>query len=235
MQQKHSRQCDPKYRLKSSSQYILIIHHRVIQQTTVSFWVAETRLHLPQVNKFPPKWVKYLVIPSSIFSLPHPQESSPLSANHRQGLLNRANIPRTCWVKLFGPQMYLCRSLTNTLNYICKAKVYPIKNQLHLLNTPNYVHEQMFAQLRMGLTEANCGPDFNHLPMLPLHWNCSTSWMTFSLPQMIEGSLLTVLDLSAAFNTRPWHLPSLAWKCFQPRNLSCSSFNPFIWILYGHR
>ena len=34
-----------------SSQYTLIIQHRVIQLTTVSFWVSETRLRLPQVNK----------------------------------------------------------------------------------------------------------------------------------------------------------------------------------------
>ena len=40
----------------------------------------------------------------------------------------------------------------NTPNYIRKAKVCPIKNQLYSPNTPNYVHEQMFAQLRMGIT-----------------------------------------------------------------------------------
>ena len=48
-----------------------------------------------------------------------------LSANQRQGLLNRLNIPRTCWAQLFGPQMYLCRCLTNTPNYIREAKVHP--------------------------------------------------------------------------------------------------------------
>ena len=44
------RQNDRKCRLKSS-QYTLIIAHRVIQLTTISFWVSETRLRLPQVNK----------------------------------------------------------------------------------------------------------------------------------------------------------------------------------------
>ena len=34
-----------------SSQYTFIIPHRVIQLTTISFWVPETRLRLPQVNK----------------------------------------------------------------------------------------------------------------------------------------------------------------------------------------
>ena len=41
---------DQKCRLKSS-QDTLIIPHRVIQLTTISFWVPETRLGLPQVNK----------------------------------------------------------------------------------------------------------------------------------------------------------------------------------------
>ena len=80
--------------------------------------------------------------------LSHPQESSPLSANQRQGL---PNIPRTCLVKLFGPQIYFHQSSTHTPNYICEAKVCPIKNQLYSPNTSNYVCEQMFAQLRTGL------------------------------------------------------------------------------------
>ena len=67
--QTRSRQHDRKCRLKSS-QYTLIISHRVIQLTNISFWVSETRLRLPQVsqiNKFPPKRVKNLATPSSIF------------------------------------------------------------------------------------------------------------------------------------------------------------------------
>ena len=67
-------------RLKSS-QYTLIIPHRVIQLTAVSFWIPETRLHLPQVTEqigqFPPKRVKYRHRhPFFFFFLPHPQESS---------------------------------------------------------------------------------------------------------------------------------------------------------------
>ena len=48
--QTRSRQHDRKCRLKSSH-YTLIISHRVIQPTTISFWVPETWLRLPQVNK----------------------------------------------------------------------------------------------------------------------------------------------------------------------------------------
>ena len=71
MRQTRSRQLDPKCRLKST-QYTLIIPRGVIQLTTMSFWVPETRLLLPQVNKLkfkkiPPKRVKYLATPSSIF------------------------------------------------------------------------------------------------------------------------------------------------------------------------
>ena len=53
-----------------SSQYISIIPHRVIQLTTASFWVPETKAAPPTsqlINKFPPKRVKNLATPSSIF------------------------------------------------------------------------------------------------------------------------------------------------------------------------
>ena len=51
LRQTRSRQHDRKCRLKSS-QYTVIIPHRVIQLTTISLWVPERRLCLPQVNKF---------------------------------------------------------------------------------------------------------------------------------------------------------------------------------------
>ena len=94
-----SRQHDRKCRLKSN-QYTLIIPHRVIQLTAISFWVSETRLRLPQVNKFPPKRVKNLATPSSIFILVFSSFTGELSANQRQWSSNRANVPRTCpWAK----------------------------------------------------------------------------------------------------------------------------------------
>ena len=54
-----------------SSQYTLIIPHRVIQLTTISFWVPETRLCLPHINKLKTtlKRVKNLATPSSILIL----------------------------------------------------------------------------------------------------------------------------------------------------------------------
>ena len=71
----HDRKC----RLKSS-QYTLIIPHRIIQLTTIILGLRD-KAALPtnqQINKFPPKRVKNLATPSSIFFL-HPQESSALS------------------------------------------------------------------------------------------------------------------------------------------------------------
>ena len=50
VRKKCSRQHDPKCRLKLS-QYILLIPHRASQLTTISFWVPETRMCIPQVNK----------------------------------------------------------------------------------------------------------------------------------------------------------------------------------------
>ena len=51
-------------------QYTFITPHRVIQLTTISFWVSVTKAAPPtsqQINKFPPKRVKNLATPSSIF------------------------------------------------------------------------------------------------------------------------------------------------------------------------
>ena len=49
----------------------------------------------------------------------------------------------------------------NTLNYIHEAKVRSVKNQLYSANTPNYVREQMFAQLSTG---------FKHDPQMLQDW-----------------------------------------------------------------
>ena len=97
-------------KVKSSSQYTLIILHRVIQLTNISFWVPETRLRLPQetnkqispeASEVPSDTIILLFIFIFylffiFYFLPHPQESSPLSVNQRQCSSNRANIPRTC-------------------------------------------------------------------------------------------------------------------------------------------
>ena len=89
----------------------------------------------------------------------HPQESSLLSASLRHGSLNRANIPRICWAKLFGPRLFFRRSTKNP-NYIREAKVRSIKNQLYSpnffsrsTNTPNYVREANVSPIKNGLND----------------------------------------------------------------------------------
>ena len=73
--------------------------------------------------------MKNLATPSSIFNFFLIHRRALLSANQRQCSSNRANVPRKCWAKLFGP-LQLRHSSTNTLNYICEAKVRPVKNRL---------------------------------------------------------------------------------------------------------
>ena len=60
-----------------------------------------------QINKFPPKRVKNLATLSSIFIFYFLfiHRGALLSANQRQCLSNRANVPRTCWAKMFGPRI----------------------------------------------------------------------------------------------------------------------------------
>ena len=60
-----------------------------------------------QIIKFPPKRVKNLATPSSIFIFVFFSiyRRALLSANQRQWSSNRANVPRTCWVKVFGPRI----------------------------------------------------------------------------------------------------------------------------------
>ena len=106
------RQHDRKCRLKSS-QYTLIIPHRVIQLTTISFWVSETRLSTTNLKKNPSEASEE---PSDTvihfyfcFFFIHRRDL--LSASQRQWSSNRVNVPRTCWAKVFGPRIYLRRIL----------------------------------------------------------------------------------------------------------------------------
>ena len=60
-----------------------------------------------QINKFPPKRVKNLAIPSSIFIFIFSSStgelcSQPIRGNDRP--IVRTYVPRTCWARLFGPR-----------------------------------------------------------------------------------------------------------------------------------
>ena len=135
-----------KCRLKSS-QYTLIIPHRAIQLTTISFWVSKTRLRLPQVNKFPPKQVKNLATLSSIFIFSSSTGelcSQPIRGNDRPiGRMFPEHVERS----FLDPEY----SFEEYFQLGSRRKVGPIKNQLALPNTSNYLCEETFAQLRTGL------------------------------------------------------------------------------------
>ena len=155
--QKRSRQHDQRCRL-NSSQFKSVYFNHPSQGNSTNYYIIlgpRDKAAPPasqQIGQFPPKRVKYRHgHPVLFLFLPHSQESSLLSTNQRQRSPNWANIPRTCWANLFRPRIQLRRSWTNNPNYIREAKVRPIKNQLHSPNIPNYVLQQMFAQLRTGL------------------------------------------------------------------------------------
>ena len=134
MRQTRSRQHDRKCRLKSS-QYTLIIPHRVILLTTISYWVSETRLRLPQVNKFTPKRVKNLATPSSIFILVFSSSagelcSQPIRDNDRRiGRMFPEHVERSFLDPEYSFDEYFQRG--------SRRKVRPIKNQLASPNTSN--------------------------------------------------------------------------------------------------
>ena len=122
-------QHDAKCRLKSvdfnhpsqgnSTNYYIILDPRIKAAHPTS----------QQTDKFPPKRVRYRHgHPFLFFVLPHPQ-NSPLCSQPTKGNV-RQNVPKTCWVKLFGPRIQLRRSSTNKPNWVREAKVRPFKNQL---------------------------------------------------------------------------------------------------------
>ena len=112
-----------------------IIPHRVLQLTTISFWVSETRLHLPQVNKFPLKRVKNLATPSSIFILFFSSStgelcSQPIRGNDRPvGQVFPEHVERS----FLHPEY----SFDKYFQLGSRRNVRPIKNQLGSLNTSN--------------------------------------------------------------------------------------------------
>ena len=134
------RQHDRKCRLKSSqsSQYTLIIPHRVIQLTNISFWVLRDKAApstSQQINKFPSKRVKNLATSSSIFIFvfsPFTGElcSQPISGNDRPiGRMFPEHVER----RFLDPEY----SLDEYFQLGSRRKVGPIKNQLASPNTSN--------------------------------------------------------------------------------------------------
>ena len=135
-----------------SSQYTLIIPHRVIQLTTISFWVLRDKAApstSQQINKFASKRVKNLATPSSIFIFvfsPFTGDlcSQPIRGNDRPiGRMFPEHVER----RFLDPEY----RLDEYFQLGSRRKVGPIKNQLASPNTSNQVREETFAQLRTGL------------------------------------------------------------------------------------
>ena len=129
-----SRQHDRKCRLKSS-QHTLTIPHRVIQLTTISFWVSETRLRLPQVNRFPPKRVKNLATPSSIFIFVFSSFTAELCSQPIRGNYHPIGrmFPEHVEQRFLDPEY----SFDEYFELGSQRKVGSIKNQLASPNTSN--------------------------------------------------------------------------------------------------
>ena len=128
------RQHDRKCRLKSS-QYTFIIPHRILQLTTISFWVSETRLRLPQVNKYPPKRVKNLATPSSIFICIFSSSTGELCSQPIRGNDRRIGrmFPEHAERRFLDPEY----SFDEYFQLGSRRKVGPVKNQLPSPNTSN--------------------------------------------------------------------------------------------------
>ena len=116
LRQTRSRQHDRKCRLKSSQVKSIYLNHPSQGNSTNYYLILGLRDKAapstsPQINKFPPKRVKNLATPSCIFFFPfihrraNQRQSEAISASQRQWSSNRANVPRTCWAKIFGPRI----------------------------------------------------------------------------------------------------------------------------------
>ena len=101
-----------------------------------------------QINKLPPKRVKNLATPSSIFILVFYSStgelcSQPIRGNDRP--IGRM-FPEHAERSFLDPEY----SFDEYFQLGSRGKVGPIKNQLALPNTSNKVRKETFAQLRTG-------------------------------------------------------------------------------------
>jgi len=85
----------------------------------------------------------------------------------------------------------------NTQNYIRKAKVRQIKNQLYSPNTPSYVRKQMFAQLRTGfkLVSKSESVGWSRQEIASAVHLCETSWTKMVLSLFAADCLTVHSDL----------------------------------------
>ena len=147
-----SRQYDPKCKIKSS-QYTLIIPHRVIQLTAISFWVPKTRL--PPTNQQTPSSIFIFISSSATGELC----SQPVRGNVRQiGRMFPEHVERN----FLDPEysFVAVRRLLRTM--FAKQKFAHLRTNYTSPNTPNYYREQRFAQLRTGSDLTHVRNSYTH-------------------------------------------------------------------------
>ena len=155
MRQTCSRQHDQKCRLKSSHVKSIYFHHPSLGNSTNYYLILGLRdKAVPptsqQINKFPPKRVKNLVTPSSIFIFIFSLSTGELCSQPIRGNDRRIGrmFPEHVEQSFLDPKY----SFNEYFQLGSRRKVRPIKNQLGSPNTSNQVRKETFAQLRTGLS-----------------------------------------------------------------------------------
>ena len=146
MRQTRSRQHDRKCRLKSSQVKSIYFNHPSQGNSTNYYLILGLRDKAapstsPQINKFPPKRVKNLATPSSIFILVFSSfTGEPIRGNQRQSKPIRGNdrpigrmFPEHVERRFLDPEY----SLDEYFQLGSRRNVGPINNQLASPNTSN--------------------------------------------------------------------------------------------------
>ena len=146
MRQTRSRQHDRKCRLKSSQVKSIYFNHPSQGNSTNYYLILRLRDKAapstsPQINKFPPKRVKNLATPSSIFIFVFSSfTGEPIRCNQRQSQPIRGNdrpigriFPEHVERRFLDPEY----SLDEYFQLGSRRNVGPIKNQLASPNTSN--------------------------------------------------------------------------------------------------
>ena len=157
MRQTRSRQHDRKCRLKkkkASQVKSIYFHHPSQGNSTNCYLILGLRDKAApptsqQINKFPPKRVKNLATPSSIFIFIFSSSTGDLCSRPIRG--NDRRIGRMLPEHVERSFLYPKYSFDEYFQLGSRRKVRPIKNQIGSPNTSNYVREETFAQLRTGL------------------------------------------------------------------------------------
>ena len=153
MRQKRSRQHDPKCRLNIIPHRVIQLYHSGSQRQGCASHSSTNKQIPSEASEIPSDTIIHLA-----FFLIHAKalRSQPVRGKVRRiRPIFPANVERS----FLDPEYRFVAVRRTPPNSIREAKVRPIKNQLYSPNTPNYVSEQMFAQLSTGLRGTYTAPD----------------------------------------------------------------------------